>query len=108
VSREIAREELRDRIDDITLVEALPRPAFRRLHLPSAVNIPKSEVAALAPELLPSFDAEIVVYCGSWLCRSSDRVADKLRRLGYTNVRVYRGGKLDWRRAGLPTVRSNA
>jgi rhodanese-related sulfurtransferase len=107
VSREIAREELRDRLDDVILVEALPRPAFRRLHLPSAVNIPKSEVAALAPGLLPSFDAEIVVYCGSWLCRSSDRVADKLRRLGYTNVRVYRGGKLDWRRAGLPTVRSN-
>jgi rhodanese-related sulfurtransferase len=105
--REIARDELRDRLDDVVLVEALPRPAFRRLHLPNAVNIPKGEVAALAPELLPSFDAEIVVYCGSWLCRSSDRVADKLRRLGYTNVRVYRGGKLDWRRAGLPTVRSS-
>jgi len=104
--REIARDELRDRIDDVTLVEALPRAAFRRLHLPNAVNIPKGEVAALAPELLPELDAEIVVYCGSWLCRSSDRVADKLRRLGYTNVRVYRGGKLDWRRAGLPTIRS--
>ena len=98
---EISRDELRDRIDELTVVEALPRPAFRRLHLPNAVNIPKSEVAALAPGLLPELEAEIVVYCGS-----SDRVADKLRHLGYTNVRVYRGGKLDWRRAGLPTVRS--
>jgi rhodanese-related sulfurtransferase len=106
VSQEISRDELRDRLDDVTLVEALPHAAFRRLHLPNAVNLPKSQVEALAPELLPDRNAEIVVYCGSWLCRSSDRVAEKLRRLGYTYVRVYRGGKADWRRAGLPTVRS--
>ncbi len=103
---EISRTELRDRLDEVILVEALPRAAFRRLHLPNAVNLPKGEVEALAPTLLPDRDGEIVVYCGSWLCRSSDRVAVKLRRLGYTRVRVYRGGKADWRRAGLPTVRS--
>ena len=56
--------------------------------------------------LLPDLDAEIVVYCGSRLCRSSDRVAAKLLALGYKRVRVYRGGKADWRRAGLPIVRS--
>jgi rhodanese-related sulfurtransferase len=106
LSNEISRDELRDRLDDLTLVEALPHAAFRRLHLPNAVNLPTAHVEALAPALLPDFDAEIVVYCGSWLCRSSDRVAAKLRRLGYTYVRVYRGGKADWRRAGLPTVRS--
>jgi len=106
LSKEISRDELRERLDELTLVEALPYPAFRRLHLPSAVNLPKAQVEALAPELLPDLDAEIVVYCGSWLCRSSDGVAVKLRRLGYTHVRVYRGGKADWRRAGLPTVRS--
>jgi rhodanese-related sulfurtransferase len=84
------------------LVEALPHAAFRRRHLPGAVNLPRSRVEALAAVLLPDLDAEIVVYCGSWLCRSSDRVAAKLRTLGYTNVRVYRGGKRDWLRAGLP------
>ncbi len=104
---EISREELRDRLDALTLVDALPRAAFRRLHLPGALNLPKSsEVERLAPALLPDRGAEIVVYCGSRLCRSSDRVAEKLRRLGYERVRVYRGGKHDWRRAGLPTVRS--
>ena len=108
MSQEISRDELRDRLEELTIVEALPRAAFRRLHLPHAVNLPKSQVEALAPELLPDLHAEIVVYCGSWLCRSSDRVADKLRRLGYTYVRVYRGGKADWRRAGLPTVSPSA
>jgi rhodanese-related sulfurtransferase len=106
LSEEISRDELRERLDELTLVEALPRAAFRRLHLPHAVNVPKGDVERLAPALLPDHGAEIVVYCGSWLCRSSDRVAEKLRRLGYTHVRVYRGGKADWRRAGLPTIRS--
>ena len=80
MSQEISRDELRERLDELTLVEALP--------------------------LLPDLEAEIVVYCGSWLCRSSDRVAEKLRHLGYTYVGVYRGGKADWRRTGLATVRS--
>ena len=106
MSEEISREELRRRLGEVTLVEALPHAAFRRLHLPHAVNLPKADVARLAPVLLPDRDAEIVVYCGSWLCRSSDRVAERLRHLGYARVRVYRGGKADWRRAGLPTVRS--
>ena len=102
---EISREELYRRLDELTVVEALPRAAFRRRHLPSALNVPKSQVEALAPVLLPDIDAEIVVYCGSWLCRSSDRVAETLGRFGYTRVRIYRGGKRDWLRAGLPVER---
>jgi len=83
-------------------VEALPTAAFRRRHLPNALNLPRGRVESLAPALLPDRDAEIVVYCGSWLCRSSDRVAARLRALGYSRVRIYRGGKRDWLRAGLP------
>ena len=78
---------------------------FRRRHLPNAINLPRQRVEALAPVLLPQLDAEIVVYCGSWLCRSSDRAAAELRALGYVNVRVYRGGRADWWRAGLPLRR---
>jgi rhodanese-related sulfurtransferase len=101
----ISREELRRRLDELTLVEALPRAAFRRRPLPNAINMPKSQAEALAPVLLPDLDAEIVVYCGSRICRSSDRVAELLGRLGYTRVRIYRGGKRDWLRAGLPVER---
>jgi rhodanese-related sulfurtransferase len=102
----ISREELDERLDELTIVDAQPPAMFRRRHLPNAVNLPRTRVEALAPVLLPDLDAEIVVYCGSWLCRSSDRVAERLRRLGYTNVRIYRGGRADWRKAGLPIVRS--
>ena len=92
----ISREELRERHAELTIVDATPPSAFRRRHLPDAVNVPPDRVEALAPVLLPDLDAEIVVYCGSWLCRSSDRVARRLRALGYHHVDVYRGGKADW------------
>jgi rhodanese-related sulfurtransferase len=102
----ISRRELEERLDELTLVDSQSPAMFRRRHLPNAVNLPHPRVEALAPVLLPDLEAEIVVYCGSWLCRSSDRVAEQLRRLGYTHVRIYRGGRADWRRAGLPIVRS--
>ena len=102
----IDRRELRERLDEVTIVDTQPPNAFRRRHLPNAVNLPADRVAALAPVLLADLEAEIVVYCGSWLCRTSDAVARSLRELGYLNVRVYRGGRADWRRAGLPLVRS--
>jgi rhodanese-related sulfurtransferase len=102
----ISRRELEERLDELTLVDTQQPNMFRRRHLPNAVNLPRGRVEALAPVLLPDLEAEIVVYCGSWLCRSSDHVAERLRRLGYTNVRIYRGGRADWRKAGLPVIRS--
>jgi rhodanese-related sulfurtransferase len=102
----ISRDELHRRLDELTIVDTQHPNMFRRRRLPNAVNLPRQRVEALAPVLLPDLDAEIVVYCGSWLCRSSDRVAEQLRALGYTNVRIYRGGRADWRKAGLPIVRS--
>jgi rhodanese-related sulfurtransferase len=102
----IDRRELHARLDELTVVDTQPANAFRRRHLPNAVNLAADRVDALAPVLLPDLEAEIVVYCGSWVCRTSDAVARRLRELGYLNVRVYRGGRADWRRAGLPLVRS--
>ncbi|MES1248939.1 MAG: rhodanese-like domain-containing protein, partial [Actinomycetota bacterium] len=86
----------------LTVVDAQHPNAFRRRRLPTAVNIPADRVEALAPALLPDLEAPIVVYCGSWVCRTSDRVARGLRALGYLEVQVYRGGLADWRLAGLP------
>jgi rhodanese-related sulfurtransferase len=102
----ISREELHRRLDKLTVVDAQHPNAFRRRHLPNAVNIPVDRVEGLAPALLADLEAPIVVYCGSWLCRTSDRVHAKLRALGYIDVQVYRGGAADWRLNHLPIVRS--
>jgi len=100
----ITLDELRERIGanaDLALVEALPEPYYRQSHLPGAINIPHDEVDARAPELLPDKDAEVVVYCASGPCRNSGIAAERLVRLGYTNVSDYHEGKAEWAAACL-------
>jgi rhodanese-related sulfurtransferase len=100
----ITREELRDAIDagDVTVVEALPANYYEDAHLPGAINIPHTEVRALAPALLPEKDAAIVTYCANTPCPNSGIAATVLTKLGYTDVREYVEGKQDWSDAGLP------
>jgi rhodanese-related sulfurtransferase len=100
----ITRAELRDAIEagDVIVVEALAAPYYEDAHLPRAINIPHTEVAELAPALLPDKDAAIVTYCSNTACPNSGIAAAQLTKMGYTNVRKYAEGKQDWSEAGLP------
>ena len=101
----ISRGELKaklDRGDLFVLVDTLPEPAYRKSHLPGAINIPSDDMLAEAPKRIPDRDAEIVVYCGNGPCKRSSLSADRLRELGYRYVRDYHEGKADWVSAGLP------
>jgi rhodanese-related sulfurtransferase len=100
----ITRDELAQQIDErsVTVVEALGPQYFEQGHLPGAINIPHTEVAELAPSLLPDKDAAIVVYCSNLQCQNSAIAQGELRRMGYTNVRKYAEGMQDWEAAGLP------
>src|SRR5262245_35333348 len=94
----IALAELRRRMDanpDLVLVEALGEQYYRHSHLPGAINVPHEEVDALAPELLPDKDAEIVVYCADGPCPNSGIASSRLVELGYTNVADYHEGKAE-------------
>ena len=103
----ISRTELAARLaagEAIVLVEALGAAFFADGHLPGAINLPISKVESLAPQLIPETDATVVVYC-SGFDDCAETVSDSLGRLGYTDVRVYEGGKNDWIEHGLPTER---
>jgi len=91
-----------DRGDDFVLIDTLPESAYRKSHLPGAINIPSDDIRAEAPKRIPDRDAEIVVYCGNGPCKRSSLSADRLRQVGYRNVRDYHEGKADWVAAGLP------
>ena len=59
----VTREELKERMDrgdEFVLVETLPEQAFRRAHLPGAVNLDDMDKI---PTLLPDKGAEIITYC---------------------------------------------
>jgi rhodanese-related sulfurtransferase len=103
-SSTITRSELEAAIaaGEVLVVETLGPMYYASGHLPGAVNIPHTQVAELAPELLPDRDAAIVTYCSNPQCQNSSAVQAQLRSLGYTDVRKYAEGKDDWSAAGLP------
>ena len=103
MSTAITRQELAAAIDagTVTVVEALGPQYFEQAHLPGAVNVPPTDVAELAPSLLPDRDAAIVVYCSNLQCQNSANAQGEMLRMGYTNVRKYAEGKQDWEGAGL-------
>ncbi|HEV7804638.1 MAG TPA: rhodanese-like domain-containing protein [Solirubrobacteraceae bacterium] len=99
----ITRDELQAAIaaGDVVVVETLGPQYYEDAHLPGAINIPHTEVARLAPALLPDKATRIVTYCSNLACRNSEMAAAQLRALGYADVRKYAEGKEDWREAGL-------
>lgn len=100
----ITRDELRGLLDagSLTLVEALHTAAYDAEHIPGAVNLPGELTAERAAALAPDPTATVVVYCSGPSCGRSRVTAAAFERLGYTDVRVYPGGKTDWFQAGLP------
>lgn len=106
----ISREDLRAAIDagTVTVVDALGGDYYAKQHLPGAIALVEADVERLAPILLLDKTAAIVTYCSNEACPNSQQVANRLARLGYTNVRKYREGIQDWVEAGLPVQTSLA
>lgn len=102
----ITRTELVQAIasGDVIVVETLGPTYYQQGHLPGAINIPHTEVAALAPDLLQDKHAAIVTYCSNTACQNSAIAQAQLTAMGYTNVRKYAEGKQDWQEAGLDLV----
>jgi rhodanese-related sulfurtransferase len=61
----ISTKNLKSKLDQkqVTVVETLAPERYREAHIPGALNIPPEQIRELAPQLLPSKDAEIVTYC---------------------------------------------
>jgi rhodanese-related sulfurtransferase len=106
----VTADELRQKLergDDFVLIDALAPMIYAHSHLPGAINMPPSAVDAVrCSKRLPNLDTEIVVYCANAECDDSVATAERLRALGYTNVRHYPGGKEEWKELGLPLERA--
>jgi len=88
------------------ILDARPRVFYERSHIPSSLSLPRDEFIShyqtLQNTLALYRDKEIVVYCSSIGCQDSQMVANALQRLGYTHVRIFRGGWDEWSGANLP------
>ena len=67
---------------------------FAEKHILNAINIPNENIGTDEISALPDKDQLIMVYCRSG--RRSKEAAEKLVKLGYTNI-VEFGGILDWK-----------
>ena len=103
VERTIEREELRQKLtgcEAFKLVMAGSDWAFRTKRIPGSLHFdPRRPTALLA--VLGRGD-DIVVYCSNVDCKASSVAYQRLVENGYTSVRHYRGGLIEWENAGLP------
>ena|SRR3990167_374100 len=78
------------------IINTLPQDAFLKDHIPGSINIPENQLDQYAPKLFAKHDW-IVVYCSGPSCQVSHKAAEKLQKLGFTNVYRYKGGVEDWK-----------
>lgn len=97
----VSRQELLTRLKagDVTVLDVRPADEFALGHVPTAVNIPLSELKRRLASFNPN--REIVAYCRGPYCVLSYEAVAMLRAHGF-KVRRLEDGLPEWRAAGLP------
>lgn len=83
---------------NILVVDARPPEQFQKGHIPSSVNIPYYLSSEQASAALGEIEkAKIVtIYCEGQGCYFSDETARTLKKIGYTNLHLFREGWRGW------------
>ncbi|HEX8722753.1 MAG TPA: rhodanese-like domain-containing protein [Pyrinomonadaceae bacterium] len=101
--RTITTEELEGRLRagaGLEFWNVLTDEYFHGEMIPGSRRVPLDRVGREAHAAGLAGDAEVVVYCAGPECPQSRLAAEKLRALGYTNVRAYEGGLEEWKGSG--------
>lgn len=88
---------------EVTVLDAREMEEFEVSHLPFAhyIGYRKFSEDSLT-QLIPNKDEPIVVYCSLGI--RSDIIAEKLKKMGYQNVRNLYGGIFEWSNKELPLI----
>lgn len=100
----ITQRQLLQRLDmhEAPLIVDVRRPdEFATGHVPSAINIPHTELDKRLDELNGNINQEVVLYCESG--RRAAIAQDILERAGFTKVMHLEGDMKSWRERRLPT-----
>ncbi len=78
-------------------IDARPNKKYKAGTIPSALNIPDTEYSKYVGQLKDvQKDKEVIVFCGGWKCGKSPKVANMLKKDGFTNVKLYQAGEPEW------------
>ena len=94
--RQITMDEAVDMMaqeNDYVILDVRRADEFAEGHIPGAINVANEDIGSGEIPQLPEKNRLIMVYCRSG--RRSKEAAEKLVKLGYTNI-VEFGGILDW------------
>lgn len=99
-------QNLRKNERNLHIVEVLSEDQYQKAHLPDAVNIPLGpNFEEQAKAEIPDNSEPVVVYCADLDCNASEKAAERLEAIGYTNVKDYAEGKRDWSESDEEMVR---
>ena len=79
---------------DYIILDVRTPEEYAEGHIPGAINVPNETIGTAEIPELPDKAQLILVYCRSG--RRSKEAAEKLVKLGYTNI-VEFGGIIDWK-----------
>jgi len=85
--------------DGVIWIDARPRKAYEKKHIPGAILLNEFEWDQLLFESYDDIANEekpLVIYCGSYSCKASTKVAEKLRERRMPEVYVLKGGWEAW------------
>jgi len=90
---------------DAVVVDVREQRDFERGHIVDAVHLPYGKLAAEAEGRLPADKQQPLLLC----CNSGSiagRAAAELKKTGYQEIHVLKGGVMAWQNEGLPLERA--
>ncbi len=91
-----------EQFEKCRLVDVASLHSYEKYHLPRAIHLPLYDLEAQAEDILPDHGEEIIVY-DDGECTSALTAARLLKKLGYSNLFVFEGGREEWVKSGLST-----
>lgn len=79
-----------------SLFDSRPLPRFQEGSIPTAVNLPYPAFDKMVDKLPKDKASLVIFYCAGPSCNMSPGSADKAKKLGYTNIKVYKDGMPAW------------
>lgn len=83
------------------IINALARSYYDDCHIKGSINVPLDDLEDYADKL--DKNQEIIVYCAQYDCPVSRKAFRLLKMIGFTNVKAYEGGIVEWVQKGYPT-----
>lgn len=105
ISAESLKQEMDER-NGVLIINVLNKNTYKDCAIQGSLHVPVQHLPYYAKKKVRkgkwSFDQEIVIYCASADCPLSRYAYKLLKNLGFTNVKLFRGGMREWKQKGYP------